>query len=180
VNWLNKLKEAVNSDQEITVQTDPHKCSFGIWYDKFSTTSTNFAHYMRRFDQPHKAVHAIAIRARELMGAGQTGEARALIRDTERTVLAGLLALFDGFAEQLIRYTHEYAIVIKRGDNVFALAVDALTVFDKFTERTDRLPPAMQSAERQIVAGIGRLAINDAIRDVLILNSDLVLSESQV
>ena len=176
VNWLKRLKEAVYHDQEITVQTDPHKCNFGLWYDRYSTSSSSFASYMRRFDKPHKAVHGVAVRAKELMLAGRAEEAKDLLHETEHSVLAGLLALFDGFEAKLTRHTHEYAIVIKRSDDVFALAVDSLAVFDRFSEITGALPAALTGSKRQFVTGIGRMTVGNAVQEVLILDPALLRS----
>jgi chemotaxis signal transduction protein len=177
VNWLTKLKAAVEQDQEITVQTDPHMCKFGLWYDRFQTNSSNFAGYMKRFDGPHKAVHNVAIRAKELMQSGRTAQAKGLIHETENTVLEGLLKLFDGFEAQLKLHTHEYAVVLKRPTGTFALAVDALVVFDRFTELTSELPAILHDGQDRFVKGLGRMTIGSALRDVLILDPDLLRGE---
>jgi len=177
VNWLTKLKDAVDHDQEITVQMDPHKCNFGLWYDRFKTNSSNFASYMKRFDGPHKAVHTVAIRAKELMQSGRAAQAKGLIHETENTVLKGLLKLFDGFEAQLKMHTHEYAIVLNRPAGMFALAVDALVVFDRFTELTEELPRLLNDGQGRFVKGLGRLTIGNELRDVLILDPDLLPGE---
>ena len=177
VNWLTKLKDAVSHDQEITVQTDPHKCNFGLWYDRFTTNSSNFASYMKRFDGPHKAVHNVAIRAKELMQSGRTAQAKDLIHETESTVLKGLLTLFDGFEEQLKRHTHEYAVVLRRPGGTFALAVDALVVFDRFTKIFEELPAMLNDGRDRFITGLGRLTIGGEMRDVLILDPDLLRGE---
>jgi len=177
VGWLTKLKDAVYHDQEITVQMDPHKCKFGLWYDHFKTNSSTFTSYMNRFDGPHKAVHGIAIRAKELMQNGQTAEAKDLIHETENTVLKGLLTLFDGFEEQLKLHTHEYAVVLRRPGGTFALAIDALVVFDRFTDMLDELPKMLRSGQDRFISGLGRMTIGGEMRDVLILNPDLLRGE---
>jgi len=177
VNWLKRLKEAVDQDQEITVQIDPHKCNFGLWYDRFSTNSSTFTSYMTRFDGPHKAVHSIAIRAKELMQSGRTEQAKDLIHETENTVLKGLLMLFDGFEEQLKRHTHEYAVVLRRPGGTFALAVDALVVFDRFTKIFEELPAMLNDGRDRFITGLGRLTIGGEMRDVLILDPDLLRGE---
>jgi len=177
VNWLTKLKDAVYHDKEITVQIDPHKCNFGLWYDRFKSNSSTFTSYMKRFDGPHKAVHGIAIRTKELMQSGQTEQAKDLIHETENTVLKGLLTLFDSFEEQLKSHTHEYAVVLKRPGGVFALAVDTLVVFDRFTDMFDELPKMLRSGQDRFISGLGRMQIGGEIRDVLILNTDLLRGE---
>ena len=180
IGWLQRLKDAVHQGQEITVQTDPHKCKFGLWYDQFSTSSSTFANYMKRFDKPHQAVHRVAIRAKELMLAGRMDQAKELVHDTEHTILAGLLALFDGFEAQLTRHTHEYAVILQREERLFAIAVDTLAVFERFSEMTNALPSTMRSDQRQFVTGIGRLSIGDTMRDVLIIDPELLRTADQL
>ncbi|NTV54819.1 MAG: hypothetical protein HGA73_05085 [Syntrophaceae bacterium] len=177
VNWLTKLKDAVYRDQEITVQMDPHKCNFGLWYDQFKTNSLTFAGYMNQFNDPHKAVHGVAARAKELMQSGRTAQAKDLIHETENTVLKGLLTLFDGFAERLKMHTHEYAVVLRSPTATFALAVDSLVVFDRFTEMFDELPTMLRNGQDRFITGIGRLTIGGEMRDVLILDPDLLRGE---
>jgi len=177
VGWLTKLKDAVYRDQEITVQTDAHKCKFGLWYDRYETNSSTFAGYMKQFDGPHKAVHSVAIRAQELMQSGRAEQAKDLIHETENTVLKGLLTLFDGFEEQLKKHTHEYAVVLRRPTGMFALAVDTLVVFDRFTEVFEELPAMLNNGRNQFVTGLGRLVIGSEMRDVLILGPDLLRGE---
>lgn len=177
VSWLTRLKDAVYHDKEITVQMDPHKCNFGLWYDRFKSNSSTFTSYMKLFDDPHKAVHGVAIRAKELMQSGRTAEAKDLIHDTENTVLKGLLKLFDGFEEQLKTHTHEYAVVLRRSTGTFALAVDALIVFDRFTEMFEELPTMLRNGQDRYITGLGRLTIGSEMRDVLILNPDRLRGE---
>ncbi|MEK6743632.1 MAG: chemotaxis protein CheW [Nitrospirota bacterium] len=174
VNWLTKLKDAVYHDKEIMVQTDPHKCNFGLWYDRYETSSATFTSYMQRFDNPHQAVHRIAIQAKELMARGQMNAAKELVHDTENTILKGLLALFDGFEVQLKRHTHEYAIVLQRDGRTFALVVDSLVVFDTFAETVSELPLAARNTQANFVTRIGRLAGSGTLNDVLILDPDLL------
>lgn len=174
VNWLTKLKDAVSSNSEVTVQTDPHKCNFGIWYDRYESSSATFTTYLKRFDKPHQAIHRIAIEAKELMTRGRMDAARALVHETENTVLQGLLALFDGFEARLRRHTHEYAVVLRREGQAFALVVDNLVVFDIFAETARELPLSARSGQANFVTHVGRLAVGGAPQDVLILQPDLL------
>lgn len=170
INWLQKLKDEVYHEREITVQTDPHKCVFGKWYDQFVTDSMTLDEYMARFDQPHKNIHAIAVRAQELIRQGRKDEAKALIHDAERSDLSVLIKLFDN-AEQFIRaYTYEYAVVLERGGRKFAISADSVRSFGRFDEISDRIPPVLQRVCGDFLQAFGRIKNDGGHDEILILD----------
>lgn len=172
LNWIGKLKDCVYSDKEIAVETNPHKCAFGKWYDSFSSDSTSLNTYLKKFDTPHKAIHGLAVTARELVQKGQKQKAKDLIREAEGNELEYLVKLFDGFERQIKQYTYEYAIVVRSNGQTVALAVDSLKFFDKFDELIDKLPPSIEQAACGVIDAIGRKEIDNAMHDILVLNCD--------
>jgi hypothetical protein len=67
-NWLAELEKSVTERRAFSLTTDPHKCAFGKWYDNFHSNDLILAMLLKNFDDPHKAIHAIAQR-----GGAQTG-----------------------------------------------------------------------------------------------------------
>jgi len=96
LNWIEALKNAVNNDQEITVERNPHKCKFGQWYDTFKPISLTLSAYMARFNHPHQAVHRLAEQAEELVRQGGKEQAKSLISAAEGAELKNLVALLTG------------------------------------------------------------------------------------
>jgi purine-binding chemotaxis protein CheW len=141
LNWLTRLKDAVRGGTEITVETDPHKCAFGRWYDSFTSDSHALTAYLRRFDQPHKRIHGIAVQARELIEGGQAPAAIALIDRTEETELAKLIGLFDGAEAELEKASVEYLVIVQMGGEAeAAIAVDAITHFGAVDKVVQPIP----------------------------------------
>ncbi len=184
INWLNKLKDEVFNDKPITVQTDPSKCKFGIWYDKFQTDNGNLRKYMDRFDAPHQEIHHVAVEAAELIRNGQRDQAKTLVRETEEGVLARLLSLFDGIAELVKRYLLEYAIAFEINDNKFAMAVDDINFFSCLEQIQYPLPPGIFSNnESELVRAIGRYqeeGEGNPMKDVMLLDMSRVVTQVEL
>lgn len=180
INWLNKLKDEVFHNKPITVQTDPHLCAFGKWYDRFQSNNMNLTAYMRRFDQPHKEIHQVAVTAAQLIGQGQTAQAQALVHATENGVLVRLLELFDGIGDQVRKYLLEYAIVLQVDGELFAVAVDDINFFSRLTQIESHLPPGLITHQSDLVQALGRYRAEGQSeeRDVLLLDMNQITAQA--
>lgn len=182
INWLKKLKEEVFADQPITVQTDPHKCAFGKWYDTFHSDNINLSAYMKRFDDPHKQIHQVAVEAEILIRNGQKSQARDLVNLTEQGVLARLLELFDGIAGQVRKYLLEYSVIFQVDENLFAVAVDDINFFSKLTHIEYPLPSGVLTDGSDLVQALGRYREegHEEEKDVLLLDIGRVASSANM
>ncbi|MBF0371069.1 MAG: chemotaxis protein CheW [Magnetococcales bacterium] len=181
INWVNTLKDQVFNEKPITVQTDPSKCKFGLWYDKFQTDNLNLRKYMDRFDEPHKAIHHVAIEAAEMVKAGRPEDAKKLVNETESGVLVRLLQLFDGISELVQRYLMEYAIAVEIEGNRFAVAVDDINFFNTLDHIQHPLPSGISTnGEAGIVQAIGRYQEEgkEDMNDVMLLDMDRILNRT--
>lgn len=174
LNWIEKLKDAVEHEKEIAVERNPHKCAFGKWYDTFKPNSLALAAYMKRFDQPHQAIHNLAVEAEKLILVGCKEEAKSMINLAEQNELKQLVALFDGFEEQMRQSYQEYAVVVSHGDRKFSLSVDAIKYFEKLDEIVHDVP-LVGNIDNRIIDGIGRKRNGDAMEDVVIVNLEALL-----
>ena len=180
INWLDRLKDEVYHDHAISVQTDPHKCKFGQWYDHFVTESQVLQDFMARFDAPHKNIHKLAVKAQELINVGRKQDAKDLIHEAERTELAALLNLFDN-AERFIRnYTYEYAVVLEHAGSRFAVSVDSVRSFDRLDEISPEIPLMLQRTGSDLLQAFGRMRTNGKEEDVLILNAGKIVNASDL
>lgn len=176
LNWIAKLKDAVNSGSEITVETNPHKCAFGKWYDSFHTDNLGLSKYLEKFDAPHKHIHGIATRAKDLIAQGDVGAAMKLIDETENRELAELLRLFDGAKAELKRAHTEYAIVVHADDSMHvALAVDEPKYFGVLNDITYPLPKMVDREAASFVDAYGVLRSEGTDAEILIVELDKIL-----
>ncbi len=95
VAWVDALETSLISDEPFTKARDPHQCTFGKWYDKFSTYDEELAEILTRFDAPHKAIHALADELLTMKSQGKTDSALEKFR---RAKLDTLVALRQNFA----------------------------------------------------------------------------------
>lgn len=146
VNWLRTLEKEVHDNHPITVQTDPHLCAFGKWYDRFEADNLNLRNYMKLFDVPHKAIHAIAVEAKQLVSQGNVEAANALIKKAEAETLSRLLSLFDGIGDLVGKYLKEYMVVFDTGLRPFAVAVDDINFFSPLHHIEHPLPRGLRGS----------------------------------
>lgn len=169
LNWIVKLKNAVNNGEEITVENNPHKCAFGKWYDTYKPETLALASYMKQFDAPHKAIHNLAVQAEKLIEAGQKEQAKLLIQMAEDNELIHLINLFDGFEEQMRQSYQEYAVVVVHDGRKYSLSVDSIKYFEQMNEIVTDVP-LLANIDKKMIRGIGRKKIGEITDDIIILN----------
>jgi len=170
LNWIARLKEAVNTGSEITVETNPHKCAFGKWYDSFHTDNLALKRHLAKFDAPHQYIHGIATHAKQFIADGNQTAAQNLVRETEQGVLTQLVALFDKTKAELLRAYTEYAIVVHADDSrKIALAVDEPRYFGVLDEITFPLPNMVDRHETGFVDAYGVLKSEGVDDEILIV-----------
>ena len=179
INWINTLKEEVYGDKPITVQTDHHKCAFGMWYDSFSSDDVTLNAFMAEFDKPHQQIHQLAIEVKKMIAEERVEEAKKMIERAENTVLKRLVNLFDDSHTKIKKFSHEYAIVIDYpGQERFAIAVDGLKRFEKFDEVIYPIPSVFSRNSLNFTDAIGRQKLEDGnAEDVLIINLEKFIAD---
>lgn len=174
LRWISNLKDAVDNDKEITVEKNPHNCAFGKWYDTYRPNSLALASYMKRFDAPHQAIHNLAVQAEKLIHDGQKDQAKSLISAAENNELKSLVALFDGFEEQMRLSYQEYAVIVSHSGRKFSLSIDAVNYFEKLDEIVHNIP-FVGNIDDKLIDGIGRKKVGDTVEDIIILNLEALL-----
>lgn len=136
MNWLETLERNVKDDMEFTLTTDPHKCAFGKWYDSFKPKNANihFTSTFSKFDKPHKAIHQIGIKAKDLIGKGKKAEAIELIDSVKHTELKQMLYLFDEIKEAYKDTSKEIVVIIGDEGKCIGLSIDQVTAIEPLFE----------------------------------------------
>jgi len=154
-NWLTELERSVQEGRPFTLATDPHKCKFGRWYDNYRPKSYTEEQFLKKFDQPHRRIHAIAQEVTDLVEKGEHDQAVEIIEKTRTGPLAEMIRLFEQFRRLIADARHtEIALVVENGDRncAAALAVDAIDSVEPLAADTIApLSPAMQQADNPLV-----------------------------
>ncbi len=154
-NWLAELERSIAEDRPFTLATDPHKCAFGRWYDSYKPKTYTEEQFLKKFDAPHRTIHAIAEQATSLAARGEHDKAAALIRETHDGALAEMIRLFEQFRRMIDDARRsEIALVVEKGgpDFAAALAVDGIDSVELLDPETIApLSPAMQQGADTVV-----------------------------
>lgn len=173
-NWLATLEQTVIEDKEFTLTTDPHKCAFGKWYDNYNFENTNimFSTAFSRFDAPHKAIHNIAIVAKEFIDKGEKQQAMDLIQSTKDKELKQMLHLFDDIKRAYKDSRKEIVVVIGDENQCIGLSVDQIVAIEYLFEIDENLIKDSITST-QYLEGLGKRKDGSA---VLLVNDEYILN----
>jgi chemotaxis signal transduction protein len=170
-NWLHELEASVRERRKFGLTTDPHKCAFGKWYDAYKPESTLVAMQLKKFDQPHKQIHAVAVEVEKLMAQGQEDGARALIEETRNSTLARLVALFGELRSLLGESKREIALIVDDAGKRFAISADSALSVEKLASGSiEALGAGLGVVHGGVVQRFGKRAKGGEV--ILILETD--------
>lgn len=174
-NWLNELELSVKERRPFALTTDPHACAFGKWYDTFRTESLLLQGLLRKFDAPHRRIHAIAADVLTLEQAGDLNGAKKLLDKTRDGDLAEMLRLFELLRIQIRESLREIAVVLSSDGRTFAVAVDAVETVARLVEGggADMADIGVSSMEEGLVRSVGKL--DKSGRLVIVLDPDGII-----
>ena len=147
-HWLEELETCIREDRDFELELDPHKCKFGRWYDSYKSGDSMVQVELKRFDKPHKAIHATAGEVMELARQGRKDEALDIIKTRKEGELAQMIGLFEGMKEVLRDTQREIAIIVELENNSYALAVDRV-------EAVENIDLHGESEEGDVLDGFG-------------------------
>ncbi len=178
-NWLAALESAVREEREITVQTNPHLCAFGKWYDNFETKNAILARLLKQFDAPHKRIHAIALEADAMMKKNQPEDALRFINECREGDLSTMIRLFEGVRQHVKDDTREIAVVVEGEHGDFALAVDSVESVESLEvgsiESMEKV--GIQCKEKELISLIGKREKSKEF--VLLLDHNKILEQDR-
>jgi chemotaxis signal transduction protein len=172
--WLNELEASVNERRAFTLARDPHKCAFGKWYDTYTTDNLLVAGFLKKFDAPHKRIHAMADEVDELIKSGRSEEAAELIEKGKNGNLAVIVKLFSELQQTIRDNRRDIAVVLNGTAGAFALMVDSVASVERLAEvDTEELAAAGVKVPDNLVHSVAKRAKGEGM--VLVLDTDSVL-----
>ena len=101
IDWLNALELSIKEGVAFSKAKDPHKCAFGVWYDKFDSDDEDLAELMKEFDAPHKKIHSLADELLTLCEEVKQEEALNKLEYERSSTLVKLRQLFSKTRDHL-------------------------------------------------------------------------------
>jgi len=172
-NWLDQLELSVKEKREFALATDPHKCAFGKWYDSYTTDDLVLQGLLRKFDTPHRTIHAIAEKVKKYEVDGEFEAAFTLIEQTREHELSVMIELFAAFRQIVREQTRrQVAVILEHEGAQVAFSVDAVDAVEELSAEliTDAADVFPAEWKNWIVA-IGRRSKADGL--ALILDQEL-------
>jgi len=176
-NWLVNLEDSVREHKPFTGQLDPHKCAFGIWYDSYVTENAFLKRVLRQFDKPHKHIHKIGERVKELEEREDFESAIKLIKDTRDKELAVLIELFEEARQTLWEYLREVAVVLESGGMRLAFTVDHAVSVEKLDAASfeDLKMGGFNAEDESLISSTARQIGSDSL--IMLLDAHRIIEE---
>jgi purine-binding chemotaxis protein CheW len=124
LQWLAMLEESIHEDKEFKGEKDPHKCRFGRWYDSYEAPSASVQLELKKFDEPHRLIHATADEALSLKESGRIEDAKDIIRQRKNGVLARMVSLFQSLRQHIEEGGKEVVVLLEEGSLKYSMIVD--------------------------------------------------------
>jgi len=177
--WVEELEASVKEGGKFTLARDPHQCAFGKWYDNFKTSNIMLSGFLKKFDAPHKKIHALADEIEGLKEcAGQTEGCREkalqVLERGRSGALATMIKLFGDF-QQMIRETHrEIAVVLHGHAGTYAVSVDSVASVERLAaNEMEELANTGLEQQSGLVTSVAKRAKTNEL--ILILAPDAIL-----
>ncbi len=167
-NWIIELESSVQEKRPFKLATDPHKCAFGKWYDNFNTDNRILESCLKRFDAPHKKIHAIAIKVKAMEEKENFDAAYDIINQTKKNELAEMIKLFSEIRTLLKEASREIALVLELGDKMMVISVDSVAAVEKLSaSNIEDMPQVTSSIDNECLTGIGKREKNTGLVQLL-------------
>ncbi len=145
--WLEELEASVRERREFTLTTDPHKCKFGQWYDHYSTDNPSLGRALKKFDAPHRQIHASADEVRQCLHDGQHEKALQIVENTRALVLARLVEIFAEAIDEVRQCARRSLVVIGTAGGTLGVSVDAIEAVISCSDEEIQAPDAIPGIE---------------------------------
>ena len=168
IDWLTELESSVKERREFKLATDSHKCAFGKWYDNFTTDNRILASCLKKFDEPHKRIHAIAIEVKNLEETEDFDSVYSIIERTRHGDLAEMIKLFSEARDLLREFDREIAMVLEWSEKTMAVAVDSIETVEKLSKsKIEEMPETIFTLDNECAVGIGKRDKDDELVQIL-------------
>lgn len=178
VHWLEELESCAREGREFTLARDPAECAFGRWYAGFHTDNLTLRAHLRRFDAPHRAIHALADDIMALAERGNVDGAIQAIAGARLTTLRTMRALFAQGISLLQETSSETLVILEAGDALVGLSTDRVEAVEYLAPDSIQdigLPDAAWLRGDRLVHSTARTARSERL--VMVLDTKLLLAE---
>lgn len=151
LEWIDTLEHSIANGTEFRLQRDPHQCSFGKWYYSFKSDSSLINSILRKFEDPHVAIHKLANESIEIAKKEGIDAAVKHLSHAKSTTMKMLLSLFNELQNNLDNLSREttivfidangkqYGFVVDNIDKIIEISPDQIEIPSEYNEFSDYL-----------------------------------------
>lgn len=155
IHWVAELERTIETGEKFTLATDPHKCAFGQWYDKYPFGNDAASRHLRKIEQPHRQLHEAADEAgncaRDCANCVRGECLQDILKHVKEESMPQILNLLEE-TKEIFRSTVYHEMVLVLEDSGFGLVVDdVLSVENLKQVQTDSRPEVFDTP---LIAGI--------------------------
>lgn len=160
INWLNELELSILENREFRLQRDPHLCNFGKWYYSYKSDSFSLYSHLKKFEDPHNQIHAIADQVLETKQIHGKDAAITLIERTRGFELKKMLNLFQELYKIIENNSRETTVVFyqKNGKQI-GFVVDQIDRIIEIPNENIDIPDESNEFS-EYLHGIGKVGDN--------------------
>lgn len=136
VNWVTKLKTAVEENREPDVNFNPDSCRLGSWLASFSTSNNSLSNHLAKLSQTHAVVHRSGKRIAEI---AKTDREKALseIEDLKNTYVKETLTMIDEAVDAYLEGIREMLLVLNVNEMTKGIVVDDIVAVEYINQFLD-------------------------------------------
>lgn len=137
LQWVEELERCVETGDEFSLATDPHKCAFGKWYDKYESENHSINHHLRKIEEPHRRLHESALAVTKCQkNCSECKREKCLktvMEELKQELVPRIVSLLDE-AQDLFRSSYrEMSIIIEDEGRRLGLIVDQVLSVEDIT-----------------------------------------------
>jgi len=181
VQWVNSFERAIKNDEQFDLNTDPHKCEFGKWYDKFTSDIEVVNFNLKKLDEPHKQIHQAVERANKCSKNHASCERdkclKTILQETKEKNMAYMMELLDEVKEIFKMHYREMVIILEKDNSYVGITVDEVLSVENIIpfEETEEVK---RMCSDKYVCGVAKSEKTDDI--LLILDEERIMNISEI
>lgn len=75
LKWVKTLENCVEMGEKVKLETNPHRCAFGKWYDAYQAPDSQIEFELKKIEEPHKNLHEAANKIQRILETSKLDEA---------------------------------------------------------------------------------------------------------
>ncbi len=181
IHWVNEFERAIKNDEQFNLNTDPHECAFGKWYDNFTTDIEVVNFNLKKLDEPHKLIHKAVEKVNKCSKNHEACERdkclKTVLEETKNKNMPYMIQLLDEIKEIFKMHYREMVVILEKDNSYVGITVDEVLSVENITpfEETEEV---RKMCKDKYVCGVAKSEKNNDI--LLILDEEKIMNISEI